>query len=339
MVSSARFSAATAACRSLNSARSAPAQKPCPAPVSTIAPTASSASAARSASSSAWVSSVLSALRFSGRFMVRMRTCAAVLRSAAFIATRASCAPASSSCTRRRMTSAAGRMSSTRPALCPASTLPHSTSPSSAAFFSDGCLKIIQLSRDAPARCAASYLREKAFFSCRIGSAAAPDQAGVADVGGEHRLLVVLVHARLGRGDEARAELHRLGAEREQRGDAGAVGDAAARHHRQPASRAPRGAPAPACRPRRRRMPARLRAVDHQRIDARRLGLLRVLDRGDDVQPLRADGAKARQLLARPALRSDHDRDLLLVRRSPAAPARAGCSAGCSRRRASSSPP
>jgi hypothetical protein len=43
----------------------------------------------------------------------------------------------SASATSRRMISAAGRISSTRPALCPASTLPHSTSPSSAACFRD----------------------------------------------------------------------------------------------------------------------------------------------------------------------------------------------------------
>jgi hypothetical protein len=36
------------------------------------------------------------------------------------------------------------------------------------------------------------------------------------------------VHARFRRGDEARAELHRVRAEREERRDAGAVGDAAA---------------------------------------------------------------------------------------------------------------
>src|SRR3954463_9204643 len=46
----------------------------------------------------------------------------------------------SASATSRRMISAAGRISSTSPALCPASTLPHSTSPSSAACFRDEVL-------------------------------------------------------------------------------------------------------------------------------------------------------------------------------------------------------
>ena len=61
-------------------------------------------------------------------------------------------------------------------------------------------------------------------------------------------------------------------------------------------------------------MAARFGAVDHQRVDAGRLGLLRMLYRRDDVQPLCADRAEARQVLARPALRGDHDRDLLLER-------------------------
>src|SRR5205085_3144719 len=37
---------------------------------------------------------------------------------------------------------------------------------------------------------------------------AAADERGLVDLRLEHRALVVLVHARLGRGDEARAELH-----------------------------------------------------------------------------------------------------------------------------------
>ena len=49
--------------------------------------------------------------------------------------------------------------------------------------------------------------------------------------------------------------------------------------------------------------PPASRAVDHQRVDARRFGLLRVLDRRDHVQPLRADRAEARAgaRAARPA--------------------------------------
>src|SRR5688500_1389448 len=74
MASSARCSAAWGACGPLNSARSAPAQEPRPAPVRTIAPTPSSRSAAASASSNPCVSSLLSALRFSGRFSVMIRT-------------------------------------------------------------------------------------------------------------------------------------------------------------------------------------------------------------------------------------------------------------------------
>src|SRR6185503_7445785 len=81
----------------------------------------------------------------------------------------------SSSATRRRITSAAGRISSTRPALWPASTLPHSTSPSRAA-----CFRLESLSRadsssgEAPARSAVSYFREKAFFRSRMGCAPRP---------------------------------------------------------------------------------------------------------------------------------------------------------------------
>src|SRR5262249_4913221 len=68
-----------------------------------------------------------------------------------------------------RLCPAAGRTSSTMPALCPASTLPHSTSPCSAAALRLEVLKISSSSEEeAPARSAASYLAEKAFFSCRI---------------------------------------------------------------------------------------------------------------------------------------------------------------------------
>src|SRR5262249_49298361 len=76
MVSSERrsTSAALSGVRSLNSLKSAPAQKARPAPVSTMLRTPASASAARRPSSSASLSAMLSALRFSGRFMVRTRT-------------------------------------------------------------------------------------------------------------------------------------------------------------------------------------------------------------------------------------------------------------------------
>src|SRR5215475_5486843 len=76
MVNAARrsTSGAFSGVSTLNSARSAPAQKATPAPVSTMLCTPSSASAARRPSSSACVSAWLSALRLSGRFMVRMRT-------------------------------------------------------------------------------------------------------------------------------------------------------------------------------------------------------------------------------------------------------------------------
>src|SRR5580700_1987170 len=57
-----------------NSDKSAPAQKAGPAPVSTIARTPAAPSASRNASNSASLSARFSALRFSGRFMVRKRT-------------------------------------------------------------------------------------------------------------------------------------------------------------------------------------------------------------------------------------------------------------------------
>src|SRR5262245_1176911 len=63
-----------AAARSLNSDRSAPAQKAGPAPVRTIACTPSSASAALRPSSRASLSALLSAFRFFGRFIVSVRT-------------------------------------------------------------------------------------------------------------------------------------------------------------------------------------------------------------------------------------------------------------------------
>src|SRR5512145_2172862 len=71
----------------------------------------------------------------------------------------------SSSCTSRFITSAAGRISSTRPALCPASTLPHSTSPSSAACLSDEALKSAARS----SLLDASNGRVKALRICRLG--------------------------------------------------------------------------------------------------------------------------------------------------------------------------
>src|SRR5215475_4823364 len=76
MVNAARrsTSGALSGVSSLNSARSAPAQKATPAPVSAMLRTRSSASAARRPSSSACVSAWLSALRLSGLFMVKMRT-------------------------------------------------------------------------------------------------------------------------------------------------------------------------------------------------------------------------------------------------------------------------
>src|SRR5258706_12867310 len=59
-------------------------------------------------------------------------------------------------------------------------------------------------------------------------------------------------------------------------------------------------------------MTARLAAVDHQRVDAGGFRLLRMLDRRDDVQPLRPDRPEAREMLARPALRGDHDGNFFL---------------------------
>src|SRR5688572_2848481 len=61
-------------------------------------------------------------------------------------------------------------------------------------------------------------------------------------------------------------------------------------------------------------MAAGLGAVHYKRVDAGGFGLLRVLDRGDDVQPPGADGMKARHLLARPALRGDHHWNAMLER-------------------------
>src|SRR5262245_4280793 len=77
VVSSARrATSGLSAPSALNSARSAPAQNAEPAPVSRITLTASSTSAARRPSSNASVSALLRAFRFSGRFMVSVRTAA-----------------------------------------------------------------------------------------------------------------------------------------------------------------------------------------------------------------------------------------------------------------------
>src|SRR5260221_755312 len=82
----------------------------------------------------------------------------------------------SASATSRWKTSAAGRMSSTSPALCPASTLPHSTSPLRAACFTDELSKILSRS-SCPDFSADSYCLENAFLSCRIGWRPRPTSA------------------------------------------------------------------------------------------------------------------------------------------------------------------
>ena len=228
------------------------------------------------------------------------------------------------------MISAAGRISSTRPALCPASTLPHSTSPSSAACFRLERLEdLLEFGWRGPGALRGLVFRREGVLQLADRQPAAADERGLVHVCREHGALVVLVHARFGRGDEARAELHRIGAEREQRRDAGAVGDAAARHDRQLRPPSPRGAPAPACRPRtaadgrpprRRRRPARRRPPPRPSSRARptpRRAATSCRWRGS------ARGARA----ARPARRPSPE--CAPRGRCRAARPRAGCSAGC----------
>src|SRR2546423_15592082 len=84
------------------------------------------------------------------------------------------------SATSRRKSSPAGTMSCTRPALWPASTLPHSTSPRNAACLSEySWNRVSSSARLAPARSAASYFLLKAVFRGSVGVAPAPTPAGL----------------------------------------------------------------------------------------------------------------------------------------------------------------